>query len=87
MIYADKCFKCPNRSQFIEPEIDKAKEFYSQYQSSWIFPCGAYYNHNMLNTLGVEIAPGKCILQKENQVANILEDLKQMFNLDLDSSQ
>lgn len=43
MIFCDECYKCPERKT-IEQEHDLAKDFWRKYQSSYVFPCGSYYN-------------------------------------------
>lgn len=67
MIYSDDCFKCPYKVTEIEPEIERAKEFYRKKGTAWRFSCGANYYPPILNSLGVEIYPNKCMLEKDNK--------------------
>jgi hypothetical protein len=55
MLYSNECYKCPYRFTDIEPEEEKAKEFYRENGVEWRFSCGAGYYPPMMNTIGVEV--------------------------------
>lgn len=57
MIYDYLCYRCPDRKNCIDEEIDHAKDFNKEYGCDWIFPCGARYNPKYLNLFNVEIVP------------------------------
>lgn len=67
MIYDDRCFYCENRETYIEPEVEKAKVFYLNYDAAWRFGCGAYYNPAMLNKWDSEIYPYDC-MKRESMI-------------------
>ena len=70
MIYEDKCFGCPMRQKYIDPEIERARDFWHKNSKPYVFECGAVYNPELLNNKnftsfsgkdkGVEIAPLRC---------------------------
>ena len=42
MIYCDKCYNCSKRD-YIEKDKLKAKIYFADYGSRYIFECGAFY--------------------------------------------
>ncbi len=76
MIYCNECFDCPLREKIVDPNNEKAKNFYARTGTPYTFQCGAeYYRyHDIKPPLS---APAFCSEQVE--VAPVKKCLKLQY--------
>lgn len=77
MLYHDLCYTCINRKEFVDVEIEEAREFNLDHGCSWIFPCGASYSKRHMNTHGVEIIPNPDCLDNKKGVYHYAMQFRQ----------
>lgn len=83
MLYDDRCYKCKNRKEYVDSELEQAKEFFLDNKCAWKFACGAMYSKEYLNRYGVEIIPSHdCSLTCMENYSFLFKGDDTMFILD-----